>query len=78
MLCEGCQGTLDGLKAIVVRYESLGTQAQRAWDRARFGLKDLSEIRQRLVSSLTLLTAFNTAMIKWVLCFSFWKLVVEY
>lgn len=67
MLVEGCESTLEELLSIVERYESLGTQSQRAWDRARFGLKDLSEIRERLISSLTLLTAFNTAMIKCVL-----------
>jgi hypothetical protein len=65
MLCEQCQSTLEGLDAVVARYESLGTHAQRTWDRMRFGLKDLSEIRDRLVSSVTLLTAFNTAMIKY-------------
>ncbi|KAM7212203.1 potassium channel AKT1 [Rhypophila decipiens] len=63
MLLEGCDATLKELQNIVDRYDSLGTQSQRAWDRARFGLKDLSEIREKLVSSLTLLTAFNTAMI---------------
>ncbi|KAM7185051.1 potassium channel AKT1 [Naviculisporaceae sp. PSN 640] len=63
MLLEGCDATLKELQTIVDRYESLGTQSQRAWDQARFGLKDLSEIRERLVSSLTMLNAFNTAMI---------------
>lgn len=66
MLCEQCTSTLQELDSIVARYERLGTQAQRTWDRMRFGLKDLSEIRERLVSSVTLLTAFNTAMIKYV------------
>ncbi|KXX81534.1 Potassium channel AKT1 [Madurella mycetomatis] len=63
MLCSQCNSILEGLESIVARYESLGTQAQRTWDRMRFGLSDLSEIRERLVSSITLLTAFNTAMI---------------
>jgi len=64
ILCDGCRGALDELDAIVVRYESLGTQAQRTWDRMHFGLRDLSDIKGRLTSSVTLLTAFNTAMIK--------------
>ena len=64
MLCEQCQSTLNDLDAIVARYESLGTQAQRTWDRMRFGLKDLSDVKARLVVNVTLLTAFNTAMIK--------------
>ncbi|GAB1314608.1 Potassium channel AKT1 [Madurella fahalii] len=63
MLCDQCNAALEGLDSIVARYESLGTQAQRTWDRMRFGLNDLSDVRERLVSSVTLLTAFNTAMI---------------
>src|SRR5690349_7160092 len=41
MVCDNCRGALDDLDAIVARYESLGTHAQRTWDRMRFGLKDL-------------------------------------
>ena len=71
MLCEGVRATLEELDALVRRYESLGTQAQRTWDRMRFGCKDLSEVRGRLVSSTTMLGAFNTAMIKYVVGFVF-------
>ncbi|KAK0737928.1 hypothetical protein B0T18DRAFT_483061 [Schizothecium vesticola] len=63
VLCTGCRSTLDELHAIVARYESLGTQTQRAWDRAHFGLRDLSDIRNRLLSSVTMLSAFNSAMV---------------
>ncbi|KAK0710660.1 hypothetical protein B0H67DRAFT_491373 [Lasiosphaeris hirsuta] len=63
MLCGGCRVALDELDAIVARYDSLGTKTQRAWDRVHFGLRDLSDIKNRLVSSVTLLSAFNTAMI---------------
>ena len=45
ILCNGCRSTLDELHAIVARYESLGTQAQRTWDRMHFGLRDLPDIR---------------------------------
>ncbi|GAB1317973.1 hypothetical protein MFIFM68171_08183 [Madurella fahalii] len=63
MLCDGCRATLDELDAIITRYDSLGTQAQRVWDRVNFGLEVLSDIRERLVCSVTLLTAFNMAII---------------
>lgn len=63
ILTDGCNMTLRDLQAIVKRYDSLSTQAQRTWDRMHFGLQDLSEIRSRLVSSTTLLTAFNTSVI---------------
>ncbi|KAJ7512334.1 hypothetical protein B0H11DRAFT_1699251 [Mycena galericulata] len=62
-LMEGCYTSLQDLDALYRRYESLSTQTQRAWDRVRFGLKDLSDVRQRLVSTTTLLTSFNTTLI---------------
>jgi hypothetical protein len=64
ILCDGCRDALRDLEGLVNRYESLGTQAQRTWDRMRFGLKDLSDVRSRLVSSTTLLNAFNITLIK--------------
>ncbi|RYP69992.1 hypothetical protein DL771_005783 [Monosporascus sp. 5C6A] len=45
MLYDGCRGVLDDLDALLGRYESLGTQAQRTWDRMWFGLKDLSDVK---------------------------------
>ncbi|KAJ6557866.1 hypothetical protein B0H19DRAFT_1148822 [Mycena capillaripes] len=63
MLMEGCQGPLDELEALYQRYESLSTQAQRSWDRMRFGLKDLSDVRQRLVTHTTMLTTFNSTLV---------------
>jgi hypothetical protein len=64
ILMHGCQNSLEDLDELYRRYESLSTQAQRSWDRVRFGLKDLSDVRQRLVSSTTLLGSFNTALNK--------------
>jgi hypothetical protein len=66
ILCTGCRSSLDELHAIITRYESLSTQAQRTWDRMHFGLRDLSDIRNRLLSSVTMLSAFNSAMVKCV------------
>jgi DNA-binding transcriptional MerR regulator len=63
-LQDGCRDLLRDLQAIYHKYESLGTQQQRAWDRVRFGLKDLSDLRARLVSSTTTLTAWKVAVIK--------------
>ncbi|KAK3897205.1 potassium channel AKT1 [Staphylotrichum tortipilum] len=63
ILCEGCEGVLADLDALYNRYDSLPTQSQRAWDRIKFGLQDVSQIRERLVSSATLLTAWNSAMV---------------
>lgn len=65
MLVDGCMPVLEQLSDLYERYDSLGTQAQRAWSRIRFGLRDLSDMRSRLVSSTTMLNAFNIALIKY-------------
>jgi chromosome segregation ATPase len=64
ILTDACNSTLQDLEKLVSAYESLGTQAQRTWDRMRFGLEDLSDVRSRLVSNATLLTAFNSTLVK--------------
>ena len=70
ILMDNCRVPLEDLHALLGRYESLNTQSQRTWDRMRFGLKDLAEIRQRLVEITTQLSCFNTMLIKCVV-FSF-------
>ncbi|KAJ7712542.1 hypothetical protein B0H16DRAFT_1342290 [Mycena metata] len=62
-LIDGCLNSLQELEALYTRYESLTTQSQRSWDRMRYGLEDLSDVRQRLISSTSMLTAFNTALL---------------
>ncbi|KAF9073867.1 hypothetical protein BDP27DRAFT_1215405 [Rhodocollybia butyracea] len=63
ILTDGCDGVLKDLDKLLKTYESLGTQSQRTWDRMRFGLEDLADIRSRLISQTTLLTAFNSILI---------------
>ncbi|KAJ6464527.1 hypothetical protein C8R45DRAFT_1064248 [Mycena sanguinolenta] len=60
-LIQGCLASPQELEALYIRYESLSTQRQRTWDRMRFGLADLSEVRQRLMLNTTLLTSLFTA-----------------
>lgn len=64
ILTNGCRETLDDLRKLLKKYESLGTQAQRTWDRLRIGLEDLADVRSRLVSNVTMLTAFNSTLAK--------------
>lgn len=64
MLCDGCRPILEELERLVNKYDSLGTQAQRKWDVMRFGMEDITALRSRLVSSTTMLNAFNVALIK--------------
>ncbi|KAI1141291.1 hypothetical protein F5Y05DRAFT_256517 [Hypoxylon sp. FL0543] len=62
ILTDGCNATLQDLEKLLSSYDRLGTQAQRTWDRMRFGLQDFADIRSRLVSNATLLTAFNSSL----------------
>ena len=55
---EGCEKVLIDLQNLVKKYESLGTQSKRTWDRMRWGNEDVAEIRARLTSNISLLTAF--------------------
>ena len=58
-ILDGCIRVLADLQYIVQKYQSLGTDEKRAWDRLRLGGEDLAEIRGRLVFNITLLTAFR-------------------
>jgi hypothetical protein len=64
-LKKNCQDVLLELKTLVDGYESLGTQAQRTWDRLRWGLEDVTKVREKMVSSTTLLGAFNSTVVKY-------------
>ncbi len=55
---DGCQCVLGDLQALVEKYENLRTQSKRTWDRMKWGAEDIAEIRSRLISSTTMLTAF--------------------
>ncbi|KAJ3817765.1 hypothetical protein F5880DRAFT_1696642 [Lentinula raphanica] len=63
LLTDGCDAALKDLQKLLDSYESLGTQAQRTWDRMRFRLEDLADVRLRLIGQATLLTAFNSTLI---------------
>lgn len=64
VLTDGCSAVLDDLDKLLKKYHGLGTQSQRTWDRMKWGLEDIQAIRERLISSVTLLNAFNTTFIK--------------
>ena len=58
-ILDGCVRVLADLQYIVQRYQSLGTDDQRLWDRLRLGGEDITEIRTRLGLNIMLLTAFR-------------------
>ena len=55
---DGCDRVLVDLQSLVEKYERLGTQSKRTWDRMKWGNEDIAEIRSRLTSNVTMLTAF--------------------
>ena len=55
---DGCMAVLTDLDELVKKYESLGTKSKRSWDRLGWGTQDVNEIRLRLNTSVTLLSAF--------------------
>ncbi|KFY84589.1 hypothetical protein V498_07800 [Pseudogymnoascus sp. VKM F-4517 (FW-2822)] len=62
ILIDGCKEVLTELESLLNNYESLGTQAQRSWDRVRWGLEELADVRSRIISNTSLLTAFNSSL----------------
>jgi hypothetical protein len=55
---DGCYRVLEDLEDLCKKYQSLGTQGRRVWDRMRWGTEDIAELRARLTSNTGLLTAW--------------------
>ena len=55
---NGCRSVLEDLQALMDKYEGLGLQVKRTWNRLKWGNEDVSEVRARLISNSTLLTGF--------------------
>jgi len=57
-ILNGCRSVLEDLQALVDKYESLGTQSKRTFDRMGWGTNDIAELRARLVSNVAMLNTF--------------------
>jgi len=55
---DGCYRVLKDLDDLCKKYQSLGTQGRRVWDRMKWGTEDIAELRARLTSNTGLLTAW--------------------
>lgn len=55
---QGCEDVLKDLDSLLVKYESLGTNSRRTFDRMGFGTQDMNNIRLRLILSVSNLDAF--------------------
>lgn len=58
VILEGCTKVLNDLQALVDKYESLRSKSKVTLDRMKWCQEDIAEIRARLTSNVTLLTAF--------------------
>ena len=65
-LADGCQEVLQDLEDLIRKYQSLGTKTQRTWDRMKWGSEGIANLRSRLISNTTMLSAYNTTMVKYV------------
>ena len=61
---QGCEEVLKDLDQLLNKYESMGTSARRAFDRMGFGMEDMTGIRVRLISNVTILDAFNNMCVE--------------
>jgi hypothetical protein len=55
---NGCKDVLQNLESLIVKYESLGSNSRRTWDRMRWHSDDITELRARLTSNVVLLTGY--------------------
>ena len=64
-VADGCDRVLKEVEGLLKKYESLGTKSQRTWDRMKWGAEGISNVRTRLISNISMLSAYNTTMVKW-------------
>jgi hypothetical protein len=62
ILSDGCREVLTDLEALLSKFQSLGTQAKRTFDRLRWAQDDVVALRARIVSNTALLATFNTSL----------------
>lgn len=63
-LGAGCLDALKELESLLSRFRSLGTDAPGKWDRLAWGTQEIQNIRRELIDHTSLLTSFNTSIIK--------------
>jgi hypothetical protein len=69
---DGCHVVLRDLGELLEKYESLGSDKR---DKAKWGLEEVSDMRERLSININLLTSFNTAPARYVFSFLFTRLI---
>jgi hypothetical protein len=62
-LQQGCHDVLKEIEALLFKYRSLGTNRIRKWKWIGWGREKVPDIRQRLNTSVAMLTSFNTTIV---------------
>ena len=55
---KGCEDVLRDLQTLVNKYDSLGLNAKLSFDRLKWAAAPVDELRTRLISNTTILSAF--------------------
>ena len=64
-LAAGCQKVLEDLEKLLNKYQSLGSKSQRTWDRLKWGKEGVADVRARLTSNTSMLSAYNSVLVKY-------------
>ncbi|KAH8816232.1 hypothetical protein F5884DRAFT_852680 [Xylogone sp. PMI_703] len=62
-LIAGCHAVLNDIQKLLGRYSKLGAKKRNIWRRIRWAIEDISGVKNRLTSTVTLLTAFNSSLV---------------
>jgi len=63
LVCRGSTTVLIELQTLLDKYKSLGA-GRRTWDRLKWGQENIDLLRMRLTSNISLLSAFNSTLLK--------------
>jgi hypothetical protein len=61
-----CHGILKDLQGLKQRFDSVGTQTQRTWERLEWYVEDLADIRTRLTTTVSSLNLLYTTLIRYI------------
>lgn len=61
---RGSLSVLKELQDLLNKYSSLGSSYRKTWDKLRWGDEKVDLLRSRIISNISLLTAFNTSLVK--------------
>ncbi|KAF8417407.1 hypothetical protein EV426DRAFT_645852, partial [Tirmania nivea] len=62
ILYDGLQTTMKELDNLLKKYQTLASNPIMSFDRLKWGKEDLASLRERILLSVSLLTAFNASL----------------